>query len=400
MSVNEALRAVGEETWDGSAFPPIEPRIAGIGTADSEAHRLAKYSMDLWSLGFSDGLAGQPAEDNVALIRQFASRRKTDRLIKLGHELAVSESEKAVADQARTDLQTAIGQNTRKRDALLARREKKPHEFSPLSGAAFLIVSLMLILSDIPLTIQFVGQALDMADVVERPDESGNIQQLHIVNMIFGPMRREAALALWEVAALALGIAMLGMFFKLTADFLLGDSEFFSRYPWLVHIRPALQAVFFLTAFILVCRTLWSMGALRAAVSTAKHTHGAIPPALVNMTYTMLAIALPVIGGICFSLGQKRLQNWWELLTTRIQLFRNRRATLKVAGSVAMHAAQSEFLSEAIKRELAAADTASVPEKMYTHAHHRGARSFERPDQSLHDRCMALVYRAMAAGVR
>ena len=119
------------------------------------------------------------------------------------------------------------------------------------------------------------------------------------------------------------------------------------------------------------------------------------------MTYTLLAIALPTIGGICFSLGQKRLQNWWELTTTRLQIVRNRRVVTKAARRVAAHTAQSVSLSDAIKRELEAADTESVPEKMYTHAHKRGARSFERPDsQSLHDRCMALVYRAIAAGVR
>jgi len=403
MDINQALRDIDEGTWEGGEFPAIERSAILIADAQSTSNRLSKYALDLWDLGWSDGVAGQPAGDNLTLIRRFASLRRRRRLFKLRTDLDNAEIAKTGAEEAAREAQAATKRCETKLNDLVARREQKPHEFSPLSGITFLLVSIILMLSDIPLTIQFVGQALGMDVSKDIYDAvAGGSRKLHIVNIIFGPFRREAAETLWEVAVIALGIAMLGMFFKLTADFLLGDSHFFTRYRWLVHVRPALQAIFFVVAFSLVCLTLWDMGALRAAASAAALKGTQPPQDLVDTTYKLLAIVLPAIGGICFSLGQKRLQNWWELLVTRTLIVRSRRVVLLATRRAGVEAAASISLIDAIKRESAEeAETTSVPEKVYKHAHERGSRSFERPDsQSLHDRCMALVYRAIAAGVR
>jgi hypothetical protein len=395
MDVNQALHDIGEQTWEGGAFPAIEPgRNIYV---ESPSDKLSKYTLDLWNLGWSDGLTGQPSDENIELIRKFATTRKERRVDKLRDDLAKAEGTLTDAEERAGDARVAIKRTEERLDDLLEYRKQKPHEFSPLSGIAFLVVSIILIISDIPLTIQFVGKALGMKLSVEAyNNDTGHVEKLHIVNILFGPLRTKAAVGLWEVAALALGIAMLGMFFKLTADFLLGDRKFFARYPWLVHVRPALQTIFFLAAFGLTCVTLWDMGALRAAAA-----HGKPPDNLVDATYKLLAIALPGIGGICFSLGQKRLQNWWELLTVRILNVWHRRALRLASHRAAIEKAASRSLNETIDREMKPQEETSVPEKIYMHAYDRGTRSFERPDsQTTHDRCMALVHRAISAGMR
>lgn len=395
MEVNQALRDIGEEEWEGGAFPAIE-RGRDV-YVESTSTKLSKYALDLWNLGWSDGLTGQPSGENIELIRKFAERRKERRVHKLRDELAKAEGTLTDAEETAGDAAAAIERIQKRVNALAQHREEKPHEFSPLSGITFLVVSVILIISDIPLTIQFVGQVLGMNVNVDIIDNvTGRARTLGIVNILFGPFRRDAAEALWEVAAVAFGIAMLGMFFKLTADFLLGDNKFFASYPWLVHVRPALQAIFFTAAFGLTFLTLWEMGALRAAASK-----GAPPSGLVDFTYKLLAIALPGIGGICFSLGQKRLQNWWELLTARILIVRYRRALRTANHRATIGRAGSRSLNDAIDRETTPQEETSVPEKIYTHAYDRGTRSFERSDsQTIHDRCMALVHRAIAAGMR
>jgi hypothetical protein len=396
MDVNQALRDIGEETWGGGAFPAIEGGRDAF--MESTSNKLSKYTLDLWNLGWSDGLTGQSSAENIELIRKFAETRKKRHVHELRAELAKAQGAYSDAEERARDAAVSVDRTEKKLNALVEHRREKPHEFSPLSGVVFLVVSMILILSDIPLTIQLVGEALGLETWAPIPDDgTGHATTLKIGNILFGPMREKALELLWEAAAVALGIAMLGMFFKLASDFLLGDKEFFTRYRWLVHARPILQVAFFALAFALTCWTLWDLGALRAAA----RAKGGPPQDLVDMTFKLLAIALPAIGGICFSLGQKRLQNWWELLTTRALIFRHRRALRIANHHAAIQKAAAHSLNEAIDHEIWQQEEFSVPEKVYTHAYDRGVRSFERPDnQTIHDRCMALVHRAIAAGMR
>src|ERR1043165_9780538 len=197
-------------------------------------------------------------------------------------------------------------------------------------GILYTVVGFALFIADLPLSLQLVTNALGIASKVDNV----SVDQLFKspLQVIFGPT--------WEAMFLACGIAFSGMFVKyfleevilseklngLPADSIEPLSKSKKRALWLIFV------LFFSTTVVLGIFRASALDAklkaknantefsLDQTQSTAQSPAAATSPqskqtdrsllsliSLESVTFTLLTLMFPIVGGVCFSAGSRRL---------------------------------------------------------------------------------------------
>jgi len=448
-SFDNVLRNESEHLWR-DVFPRI---YAGQGDgAPFRDRHLPSYAETLWWLGWADGGLGQSPDEGEALVRIHADALRRRRIEELQGESIRLAKDAEIADLASQHLQEDIDGTRLELRSITDRRRKDPHEASLVTGWLYVLVAIVLILADMPLSLRLVADGFDMPIRHTVPGTTDVIT----FGDFFDPARRHDALIhLWEPIVLALGIAALGIFFKIVADYLLSTAPMLQHRPRVLKI---LKATFFTVALLLMVAGLWFVGQLRATqqsagrlretqnsganrsftmqddstittpsatteVSDTSGSDSARQQELVDQqeaaalsaaqkevdwwarwSFVLMAIALPAIGGICFAIGWKRVQLSFLRITrfvwlewSWIRLRKHRAIGSGFHERLAAVNAELEFLANTARgiQEVA-------PLQLYRHGYHRGFTEPQKlePHRSLLARCKEALHFRIAAGLQ
>lgn len=391
------------------ALPPIQfEDLVGHDMSDSSNRRYHKppseYNHEIWHLGWTDGRHGQPRGDNVAIIQARARLAWQERAaaadIEIGMRAGELRSMEGTLGRLRKRLDLIADDHTN----LLRERSENPQSYSLSLWLIYSVVAMVLIAADLPLSLKLVAMGYGIAS------DS------------------------WGAVLLAVGVAVAGILIKYLLDsFIYRDEQ--RRITWVFTIPLLLILFLFLgTTFVLgIYRAkeerqteVYKLRAQRAAL---QEEYGERPDAATKSaidrldssialeesegwvswrsgSFIMLTLLFPVAGGICFSVG------WRKLI--RYLRFRSVNRTLR--------AAESEYKSEELRCEQARGALASLEAKrarenaayaggdayadmlvgLYMHGYERGRNVPETVDAgaSLYERCEKAVNKLLAGKLR
>src|SRR5262249_16863626 len=201
------------------------------------------------------------------------------------------------------------------------------HDFSYVLGGFYILVALVLFLSDIPLTLKLVAKGFDLKTEVTntRTGETlFGIDQLLVKTS-------SVVFQLWEPLTLALGIALAGVFIKIFLDDVIfrETSEVRRKRVWTLSL---IGIVFLGTIVVLgifrsqtqdtlvqdeLNRTRSQQEQiLRARGVSDAEIERALGPAVAKQesaiemaTFILLTVTLPLVAGACFSSGWRRIKD-------------------------------------------------------------------------------------------
>jgi hypothetical protein len=437
MNPNDFTKMVkeSEPLWDGK-FPSIAT------SADSGEPALrpptAKYDEKLWAVGWTDGATGQPPHHGIALIQAHDAERNRELARRLSEVTALAAAN-ADAASKRIERRTEDLKQTRAElTELEQRRRKDPHEFSFSTGIFYVFIAAILLLSDMPLSLSLVAEGFNLP--VKYELDSG---ETILLGQIFSPQWRDVLRYLWQPIILAVGIACLGIFFKIVTDYFLSSVEEAPSDPRFTIAFKWVRRVFFVLAFALMLGGLWNVGTLRsrqqalnAAVERRPATQSRTRVAedavtrdarlkqeqadkaiydreesvraeavdlWTNRSFIALAITLPLIGGICFSVGAKRVQRFLQLWTARVRCAWQGVGIDRDRKNQAVQKSSAEFLTQELKRLDSDGHEIDVTAlRVYLHGYSRGYAMPQKlePNRSLYEHCKAILQRWIATGVQ
>ncbi|MBV8516185.1 MAG: hypothetical protein JO197_02170 [Acidobacteria bacterium] len=258
---------------------------------------------------------------------------------------------------AKADMHTAVERADRARGdavrieegfiALERHRLDSPASFSWPLGVVYCVVAAILWIADLPLS-------LLAADGLEIKTNYAKLANLDSIRLDWRSM--------WEPLAFAIGIAALGLFFKFVADFFFKPAL---QHKLWMRIVSGVMVVGLIT---LVTWNLYYLAELRTGVkslqearrATATDTNGMAADVVgltakmqrdAGMSFVLLTLTLPIIGGICASVGWSRIQN-----INRYRVLRKScRETRSAADELMAEARKTEALVKSAENEAAAA---------------------------------------------
>jgi hypothetical protein len=206
--------------------------------------------------------------------------------------------------------------------------------------------------------------------------------------------------SMWEPLAFAVGIAALGVFFKFVADFFFKPS--FQGKLWM----RVLSGVLLAGLIALVTWNLYYLAELRTGVKSLQEARraaaatGGAPTDVValnarmqtqaGMSFILLTLTLPIIGGICASIGWSRIQNTnrYRLLKTDCRESRDAAAELaaesRKAEAVVTTAQNDLYVARDLNAETVGKAAQALYEQGFVRGHlvpetvHNGRRLHER----------------------
>lgn len=285
------------------------------------------YGEPLWRLGWTDGRLGEPREKHENVIRGWCKLRglreielKEERIARVKGEL---NSLKEKCDRTDGQLTEAADQFNQ----ISAEHSSRYSEFSYFVAGIYLLVSLILFLSDVPLTLKLVAKGFDLK--TEVLDPVTKLPILGVDDLILQP--RAVAYNLWQPLALALGIAVAGVFVKIFLDELIFND---AKKPRKLTVTLCIVLGLFMLAILFlgifrstIQANLQSVAyktgrdELKARLKSQKLTEVQIsdamgpdsPPKeeglLSVTTFSALTFVLPIIAGVCFAIGWRRFKD-------------------------------------------------------------------------------------------
>jgi hypothetical protein len=391
------------------ALPTIQfENMLGLDMSDSSNRQYNKppseYRHEVWHLGWTDGRHGQPPDDNVALIASQAKLAWQERAAAADARIEATKAElhslKGSLSRLDERLKLIAGQHLN----LLRERSENPQSYSLSLWVIYSMVAAVLIAADVPLSLKLVAKGYGV--------ESGS----------------------WEAWLLALGVALSGILIKYLLDsFVYGEEQ--EKKRWFVTVPLLLILLMFL------CTTL-VLGVYRAGVEQNmtierlktrkmvyqqeysekqdKATLDLITKADEDLkqaeaegrgfwrtgSFVALTLLFPIAGGICFSVGWRKLIRFLRF-----------RSVSQVLGRAESEYKEDELRYERTRGALESLeakrtreqdayrsgdDYADVLVRLYMHGYERGRNVPETVDASasLYDRCEKAVNKLLAGKLR
>ncbi len=304
-----------------------------------------------WWRGWTIGRLGLLPEDVKAIFTLQAERRREEHVVALEAELNKAEAEATIA---RGRHERAANAATKVEDAFSAvekDRLNNPTAYSWPLGVFYCIVALILWIADLPLS-------LLAADGLGIRTDYRALEDLATI--------RDRWTTMWEPLAFAIGIAALALFFKFVADFFF-KPNYLSR-PWV----RLVATVLLMAVLLIVGGNLFLLARLRTGVRALQDMNlqaadGTASSAELqqqrkkmqdeaNLSFVLLTLTLPLIGGVCASAGWSRLQNARRYTA----LDRERRILREVADQAAQSDSRTAAEFKKFQRAVAGAEQSST----------------------------------------
>jgi hypothetical protein len=420
MSLGSNNSHVGSGT-----LPPIHFEDSTVNDTSDSSNRLyhkppSEYEDQIWHLGWTDGRHGQPAADNIALIRARARLLWQERADAADAEIAATRARVRSLEGSLGRLRERLDLVTGDYLKLLHDRGENPQSYSLSLWLIYSLGALLLLAADLPLSLKLVA----MGYGVTTENKVGSVDKLleepwKVLNNF------------WEAVLLAIGVALAGILIKYLLDSLVyrDEQKTLSRVS-----KGVLLGILGLFLVTTIC-----LGFFRADVQRQKHIDelndrvmalkklGDDPEIVKEIkevehtrdqeqsesmwsmrtaSFILLTLLFPIAGGICFSIGWrklvKRLRFWsvWMALKKAEWLY----------GPEALRYEQARGALESLEAKRrrdneahAGGDSyAEMLVSLYRHGYARGRNVPETVDAgaSLYKRCEKAVAKMLAGKLR
>lgn len=348
------------------------PQTSDGSTPDSLAP--SRYEHGLWRAGWTDGRLGETPDPQLELVASQGALTRAARTAEARRKLANAEAEERHQQFLAAERKREWDDLAKEHERVTTDRRQHAVGYSKTLAWVYLVFGILIFLADMPLSFK-VAPALGVD--VRREGQSGEpIAADNLTHLVqnFG--------ALWEPAAVAVGIAALTILFKIVIDKLHRPFRFETWWSnLLLFALLLLTLVAIVYAFVLI-------GQARAA------HEGAGPPVNRPLLFTMLAITFPLVCGYCFSMARVAWQN----------VAHYDRVVKAHADAWSRHVESDRTLQQAAATVLTARAEVEAVEKdrveeeflrnLYLHGFQRGRCVPETLQQeaSLYDRCESMLH--------
>jgi len=409
-------------------LPPIRfEDLAVNDMSDSSNRRYHKppseYEDQIWHLGWTDGRHGQPAADNVAIIRARAKLLWQERAADADAEIGATRAQVRSLEGSLSRLRERLDLIADDYLKLLRERSDNPQSYSFSLSIIYTLAAVLLLLADLPLSLKLVA----MGYGVTTKSDSGSVDDLfkdpwYVISEY------------WEAILLAVGVALAGILIKYLLDSLVYRDE---------QKTPSRVFSFALLGILaLFLGTTIYLGIFRADVQRRKNISELTqqlndlqqqPDAKTNqkvieaidelnddlnrersesawsvrtVSFIALTLLFPIAGGICFSVG-------WRKLVKRLRFRSVARALKKVEQIYGAEALRYEQVRGTLESQEAKRrrendayargdDYAEMLVSLYKHGYARGRNVPETIDAGagLYIRCEKAVAKLLAGRLR
>ncbi|HEV7745472.1 MAG TPA: hypothetical protein VGO56_10790 [Pyrinomonadaceae bacterium] len=306
---------------------PFETDGSSDGSTESFRKRPSRYEHPLWSLGWTDGRLGQPRETNEELLLARGRLRRDTRIQAMKARLSLNETKLPDLQMQVARVREFLSDAMSHYGKIVNDRAGRFHEFSYVLGGFYILVALVLFLSDIPLTLKLVAKGFDLKTEVTSARTG---QLLYGVDDLLVQTSNVVS-GLWEPLTLALGIALAGVFIKIFLDDVIFRETSEVRRKRVVAL--SVIGVFFLGTIVVLglfrsqvqnTMTQNELEKTRATQTEQLRARG-VPEGQIQtllgelrvkqestvekVTFVLLTITLPLVSGACFSAGWRRLKD-------------------------------------------------------------------------------------------
>jgi hypothetical protein len=305
--------------------------IGGDGVSDGSNGQFARwpygYGEPLWRLGWTDGRLGEPREKHENVIRGWCKLQGLREIAIREERIARAKGELSSFKENHSRTTERLTEASNQLIEISTDKASRYSEFSYSVAVIYLFVSLFLFLADIPLTLKLVAKGFDLKTQVF---DDANKVILSVDDLILRP--RAVTSQLWEPVILALGIALVGVFVKIFLDeLILSKGE----------DKPKKLKYTLIVVLVLFGGTILSLGFFRSRIQTdlqsvsyksdrdklkalyrsqgldddeiVKKMGSESPPKeeswLSVLTFSALTFTLPIVAGVCFAIGWRRLKD-------------------------------------------------------------------------------------------
>ncbi|HEY6186609.1 MAG TPA: hypothetical protein VIW80_02940 [Pyrinomonadaceae bacterium] len=382
----------------------------------------SEYEDQVWHLGWTDGRYGQPTEDNEAVLRHRAKLRWRQMI-------ALAESEAAATKGIIAQLEDHITRLRLKlqpvQDAyidLTQARCANPQTFSLSLFIIYSIAAFFLFAADLPLSLKLVAYGYGVTT-------KDSLKEMSVDNFLTNP--RFVVTHFWEALLLAFGIALAGIFIKYFFDTIVFREEQ-KTLTW--PFRIAIGFVLFL--FILTTIALglfrsdkqkelnltdlgnkrWVLQQERQNVSTQQaiqdmdvliekeRSEGRA--SVRTLSFIALTLLFPIVGGICFSVGWRKVVKYWHYRRVKKELsvleqeYKTETSELRRISETL--SAQEKKLARMLEEYADGDEWAEMQISIYRHGYMRGRNVPETIDSgaSLYERCENSVAKLLSKKMR
>lgn len=341
------IRETETSKSDGSDGKHLDPE----GHADST-----------WRMGWTDGRSALTSDAYLRLVQAEGAIADLERMDAARFAAETANARLSVAtvtvEQIRRDLDDCEAELAeRARD-----RRRNLGSYSVVLGFFYLIVGSLLLFADVPLSL-LVSRALGLvADDVSLDD---------LRAVLADP------LAYWEPLAVAIGLALLGVVFKMAADFFFHRTADQST-PW----TKATARAFFIVLLILVTATIIAVGVIRG--TTHRIDNGGLPQrtfqvlmervaSLGTVVFTLMALSFSVAGAVCFSSGASRTINAIRIRALEREVRRVRASHVRAVEVMAAERANADVQKQRlVTTQQSAGLDVELKSALYLHGYARG----------------------------
>lgn len=252
----------------------------GEGITNYIESRLSVYAKMLSQLGYMDGVRGINGKKIDLLIKAKVLDLKSEVIKKCENEISSIECKIEATEQIRNKAQNAYNnQHDYYEDTLELDYRNNPRKYSRKLGWFYLLISFILIVGDLPLAYKVVVKGFNFE----------NLPDVFTVNVLLD----------WEnsifAIALVLALTSISIYFKFIYD------EHLLKGPQNKKWKNIFILLFRLSLLGIVLYSAVVFGDLRALAEGTKYSQ--LPPSLVRISFILLSIILPMLGGVFFSEG-------------------------------------------------------------------------------------------------
>ena len=386
---------------------PEPPGAPSDGSSPTSGQAAVELDYDLWRLGLIDGRLGQPMADNEKLLRAQVEVDRRHRLAEIEGRIAQMTKEIEKDEELLSYRWQSLERAESRLVKISEERLEKRQEYSLILGIIYFTVAIILMLSDIPLSLRLVAEGYDIPTQAVLDDGTKIlIEQLFIHPGL-------VLQYLWEPLALAFGIAFSGIFVKIFIDEVIWNEAKSRR----------LKIFLYVVATVLLV-TLISVGVYRAQRQAEEATsQSSFQPSFLNsvqsqapatsthspfgwdwgfISFLLITLMLPSVGGICFLAGWLRIQNWSVFRECRSAVGKEEKRFESVKERLAARKGELEVFSH-VASNLQNSSNASADLwcHLYRHGYWRGSAIPETAhNESLFERCDRLLVKDLLAQAR
>jgi hypothetical protein len=413
-------------------------RSDGSTTSEPYARPPASYKEYLWQLGWTDGRLGQPSEVNESVLDSQAKLDWLEEIALTERQIARAEANTTYLKGCYSRLQERLDQLQVLYNQLWTDIHQRARDHSFLLATIYLSVAALLMFADIPLSLTLVARGFDMKTEIEDP----NTREIVSVKDLFTSPYLTVT-HLWEPLLMAIGIALSGVFVKYFMDEILfredsqeDDRKFYKRRGfWRTIVLSALFIGFIWTIIVLGyfradIQRQEKLSALRTQI-TIDGTNRNLTQADIDQSFEnakkdllekdkwaewafiSLTLLFPIVGGVCFSAGWRRLEKTSPYLGPKLKYYNTKYALWRMErrhDKVYQQFTSAEEEVKALRAKLERERTiyrkedllAELKKNVYRHGYERGQAVPETIDAglSLYERCQKALHKMVAKDVR